>query len=116
MTDEEDIFVSRIVRSAHNDNKRIFERIVKAAQDNKDECWATTKHEFNLSRNPVLERLTEETQPRQDETDSGRIKISHHETEQKAVWQIEVDKEAATTLDYVFDGFTAFLTRLLATA
>lgn len=120
MTDEEDIFVSRIVRSASNKNKEIFQRILQATQNDKpaDECWAETHHEFKLSRNPVLERLAPENQqPLQDESaDSGRIKISHHETDQTVVWQIEVDKEGARQLDYIFDSFTAFLTRLLATA
>lgn len=120
MTDEEDIFVSRIVRTANKKNKEIFQRILEAVQDDKaDECWAETSHEVKLSRNPVLERLSPQTQQAQEnnqENGSGRIKISHHETDQAVVWQIEVDKEGAKLLDEVFDGFAAFLTRLLTTA
>ncbi|MGA8855999.1 MAG: hypothetical protein WB643_02415 [Candidatus Bathyarchaeia archaeon] len=122
MTDEEDIFVSRIVRSANRKNEEIFQRILEAAEDDKptDECWAETHREFKLSRNPVLERLTTQTQPsqaRQEESsDSARVKISHHETDQAVVWQIEVDREGARVLDDVFDGFAAFLKRLLTTA
>ncbi len=121
MTDE-DIFVTRIVRTANRKNKEIFQRILEAAQVDKptDECWAETHNEVKLTRNPVLERIQpqpQSSQNRQDETgNSDRIRISHHETEQTVIWQIEVEKKEAKALDYIFDGFSEFLARLLSTA
>jgi len=121
MSDEEDIFVSRIVRSAKKKNKQIFQRILAAARDDEfpsDECMFETQHEYKLTRNPIVERIKPQAQPPQSKDSSsaenaGVFKIKQYDTDEAVGWQIEVDHERARLLDEVFEGFAEFLTRLV---
>lgn len=121
MNDEEDIFTSRIVRSAKKKNKQIFQRILSTARDDfpPDKCMFQEQSDYKLARNPIVTRIRpqshEDEEPRPAE-DSGLFRIRRYETDEAVGWQIEVDHERAKQLDEVFEGFAEFLTRLARAA